>query len=173
MTVTVRPATRHDAMAIARVRVDTWRVAYRGLIADAVLDAMDADAEGRRRAERWSEFTADPRSRQLVAIDEDEVVGWAAVGPGRDDDRPGSGELYAIYAVPGIWSRGVGYALMLEAEAALRDGGFTTAHLWVLDGNERAASFYDREGWREDGAEKVDTGFVDDALHERRRVRDL
>ncbi|GAB04709.1 GNAT family N-acetyltransferase [Gordonia amarae] len=173
MSVIVRTAIRADAWAIARVRVDAWRVAYRGLIADAVLDGMDAEREGRVRTDRWSERMADNRNRQFVAVDGDEIVGWAAVGPGTDDDRPGSGELHAMYALPGVWSRGVGHALMCAAEQALREAGFVTAHLWVLDGNERAASFYERHGWHEDGAEKVDTGFVADSLHERRRVREL
>lgn len=171
--MTVRTATRSDAPAIARVRVDTWRVAYKGLVADAVLDGMDVGREGRQRAARWSEFMADSRSRQFVADDGHEIVGWAAIGPGTDDDRPGSGELRALYALPRVWSHGVGHALMVAAENALREGGFTTAHLWVLDGNERAASFYERHGWLEDGSAKVDSGFVADALHERRRVREL
>ncbi|NLE22727.1 MAG: GNAT family N-acetyltransferase [Actinobacteria bacterium] len=174
VTVTVRTASRRDARAIAHVRVETWRAAYRGLIAGAVLEALDAEKEGRRRAERWSEFTADPRSRQLVALDgAGAIVGWAALGRSRDADRRESGELYALYALPTHWSTGIGHALMVAAEDTMRAAGFDEAHLWVLRGNDRAASFYEQHGWREDGSDKVDDALVGQPLHERRRVKVL
>ncbi len=44
MSITIRPATAGDAPAIARVRIDGWRTAYRGLVPDAGVDAMDVDA---------------------------------------------------------------------------------------------------------------------------------
>jgi len=40
---TIRRATPADARAIAQVRVDAWRVTYRGMIPDAYLDAMTVD----------------------------------------------------------------------------------------------------------------------------------
>jgi hypothetical protein len=47
----------------------------------------------------------------------------------------------------------------------------------VLEGNDRAAAFYERHGWHEDGGVMVDErvigGHTAFALHERRRVRDL
>lgn len=173
MSVTVRAAARDDAYDIARVRVETWRAAYAGLLPDAVLDGLDADAEGRRRHALWAEYTADPRNTQLVAEVDGEVVGFAATGPCRDDPPLPDGHLYAIYVLPSHWSTGAGHALLVAAEAALRSAGWTSAHLWVLDGNERAASFYERHGWREDGATQVDTSFVAAALHEHRRARQL
>ncbi len=41
------------------------------------------------------------------------------------------------------------------ALAALRDGGFAYATLWVLGTNARARRFYERRGWRHDGASKL------------------
>ena len=88
----------------------------------------------------------------------------------RDEHAPGSGELWGIYAHPDAWSTGVGHALITAVEQALRSDGHETAYLWVLEGNERAARFYERHGWASDGARKVDTrpGLV---LHERRHVK--
>ncbi|UUT34933.1 GNAT family N-acetyltransferase [Microbacterium elymi] len=177
MVLTVRRATEADARAIATIRVASWRVAYHGLIADALLDRLDVDREAHLRALHWDRHNADPRSASLLAERDGYPVGWAATGLCRDEDAAGRGELYALYALPENWSTGVGHALMMAAEAALRASGFHTASLWVLDGNERAASFYERHGWREDGAAKEDDRIVGDtgipALHERRRVRDL
>jgi GNAT superfamily N-acetyltransferase len=182
MSVMVRPATRADARAIAEVRVETWRVAYDGLIDPALLGRMDVEREARARADRWDEYTADPRTGQFVAEVDGDVVGWAATGPTRDDDGRDAtgrerGEVYAIYALPAHWSTGVGHTLMVACERALGAAGFREASLWMLDGNVRAAAFYERHGWREDGAVKDDDRIVGDTgispLRERRRIRDL
>lgn len=175
MTVVVRTAVRSDAKDIARIRVETWRAAYAGLIADEVLASLDAAREGERRTERWDEFHADPRMTELVAHVDGAVAGWAAVGPSQDADLPDDGQVFAVYALPEFWGAGVGHALMEAAVAFLRSAGFARAHLWVLDGNERAAAFYERHGWIEDGATMTDDSLVrgHDPLHERRRVKPL
>jgi len=67
MTLIVRDATRADASAISHIRVDTWRAAYAGLVAQEVLDHMDAAAEAERRLARWDEMHGDPRGCELVA----------------------------------------------------------------------------------------------------------
>ena len=177
MAVTVRLATKQDARAIATVRIETWRVAYDGLIDQAVLDRMDLEREARRRAELWEQYHSDPRGAELIADVGGELAGWAAIGPSLDEDLPGDGQIYAIYALPPFWSVGVGHALMVDAENRLRAAGFESAHLWVLEGNERAASFYERHGWHEDGVVKDDDELIrgphPQTLRERRRVRRL
>jgi GNAT superfamily N-acetyltransferase len=177
MTVTVRTAVRSDARAIARVRVETWRAAYDGLIAREVLDHLDVDREGARREELWDEYHADPRGAELIAHADRELAGWAAVGPSIDDDLPDDGQIYAIYSLPEFWGTGVGFALLQASEAFLREAGFTHAHLWYLDGNERAAEFYRRNGWLEDGVTKHDdrlvAGVSTEPLFERRCVKQL
>lgn len=177
MRITVRVATKDDARAIATVRVETWRAAYDGLIDRVVLDRMNIDRETRRRADLWDQYHSDPRGAELLAEVDDEAAGWAVCGPSIDDDLPDDGQVFAIYALPRFWSTGVGHALMTDAETRLRTAGFRRAHLWVLEGNDRAAAFYERHGWREDGVVKDDDTLIGGAqpqtLHERRRVRDL
>lgn len=177
MSITVRAATHEDAALISQIRVATWRAAYAGLIPQDLLDALDAQTEGERRAARWDELHGDPRAVELVAELAGAAAGWAALGPSIDDDLPDDGQVYAMYALPEFWSRGVGHALMADAEERLRAAGFRRAHLWVLDRNERAAAFYESHGWREDGRTMTDErrGRRGDpvTLFERRRVRDL
>jgi GNAT superfamily N-acetyltransferase len=177
MTVTVRLAAREDARAIATVRIETWRAAYEGLIDQAVLDRMNVDREAQRRAELWEHYHSDARGAELIAEVDGELAGWAAMGPSLDEDLSADGQIYAMYALPSFWSAGVGHALMVDAESRLRAAGFESAHLWVLQGNERAGSFYERHGWREDGAVKDDDDLIrgphPQTLRERRRVRRL
>jgi GNAT superfamily N-acetyltransferase len=151
----VREARPADAAGIATVQVETWRVAYRGQVSDAHLDAMSVED----RTLRWRHILADsdpPVRLALVAADDGEVVGFAHVGASRDADATtGTGELTSLYLLPGHWGTGVGRRLIEAAEARLREGGFTIATLWVLDSNARGRRFYEAAGWTPDGATQL------------------
>lgn len=170
MELALRPASVADADGIAEVHVRSWQEAYRGLMPQRVLDGLSI-AE---RAAGWERIlTETVRSSQtLVVTDGDRVVGWAGYGAARDAEPVGGGELWGIYAHPDAWSTGVGHLLLTAVEQALQDAGHATAYLWVLEGNDRAAAFYERHGWHADDAVKVDhrPGMT---LTERRHVKPL
>jgi GNAT superfamily N-acetyltransferase len=145
--VTVREAVPGDAEAIARVQVETWRTAYRGIVPNAFLDEMDV-AE---RADRWREGFAERRTT-WVAESDGEVAEFVAFGPCRDDDASErTAELYAIYVLPDRWRRGIGRSLHDTCVAALRRDGFEEASLWTLEAIPDARAFYERLGWAPDG----------------------
>jgi len=147
--VTVRAADPHDAASIARVRVESWRWAYRGILPDALLDAMSVDDT--ERTWRRSILT-DESIRVFVAETADAAVGFVSASPSRDDDaREGTGEIAAIYVVPERAGAGGGRAIMAVAEDALRADGFVRATLWVLRDNAPARGFYEHRGWTWDG----------------------
>lgn len=150
----VRPATPADADAIARAHVRAWQHAYAGLFPEDELARLDA---AQRAAALRRRLAADePRRATLAAEDGGAVVGFASVGPSRDEDGGGLGELYAIYVDPDAWGRGAGRNLMEGALDALRAAGFGEATLWVLAQNPRARAFYEATGWAVDGTTKRD-----------------
>ena len=158
MTIKLREARRGDEPAVADVHVRAWQEAYRGLIPDEFLDELDPDD----RAATYT-FEADhpDATTTVVAVQEGEdcgevIIGFVAFGSSRDVDAPDHGEVAALYVDPDRYEGGVGRMLMREARRRLWEAGFTDALLWVLDGNERAARFYEREGWAPDGATRVE-----------------
>ncbi|UJR85090.1 GNAT family N-acetyltransferase [Sandaracinus amylolyticus] len=151
--MTIRLAHRDDADALARVHVEGWRWGYRGLLPDAFLDGLSV----RDRAARWRDILARdaPRERTWIALDDHDAQGFVSIGPGRDVPED-VGELYAMYVTSRSAGTGVARTLMSHALDALRvDSG--RAILWVLEHNARARRFYEREGWRADGATQRDT----------------
>jgi GNAT superfamily N-acetyltransferase len=152
MSVLVRPATTADARAIARVHIDSWEGAYRGLLPDAILDGLTIA----RREAQWGRILAERALDVLVGEVDGRVVGFAGVAiPARDaDERSGVGEIPAIYVTPLQWRAGVGSALEGAARERLRAGGCDEAVLWMLGGNSRAAGFYEALGWRDDGGRR-------------------
>ena len=149
--VTVRLAGATDADAIGRIQVETWRAAYTGLMPDETIAGFDVEAR-QRLWHAWFEQPW-PGSAVFVAEREGAVVGFANIGPCREEH--GAGELYAIYVQPDSWGTGAGRALIQRVEESLRSAGFGEAILWVLEGNERAERFYRAAGWELDGR-KVD-----------------
>jgi GNAT superfamily N-acetyltransferase len=145
----VRLATGDDALAVETIRVRGWRTAYRHVLPAAELDAMPVAPE------RWRPRLATPPRgwTTFVAEEGGEVVGFASVGPSRDE--AGLGELYAIYVDPARWSTGAGRALLERAEEQLCSE-YDTATLWVLEDNPRARRFYETAGWVPDGGRKAE-----------------
>jgi GNAT superfamily N-acetyltransferase len=143
--VSTRPARAEDTDEVGRIQVRTWRAAYAALLPASTLDAMDPRIQGAS----WSRVTR-PASvtRLLVAERGDRIVGFAAYGPHHEPDLDGRvGELYAIYVEPESWGTGAGHALMDAAVRGLLEAGWSGAILKVLEGNDRAREFYEREGW--------------------------
>lgn len=152
--LSLRDATPSDARDIATVHVESWQVGYRGLVPDEVLDGLCVAT----RERWWRETLATPGLRSTLLIsDEHALLGFAAVGAGRDGD-PVIGELYAMYLRSAAWGRGIGRTLHAAAMDRLRALGHRRANLWMLAGNERAQRFYHREGWLEDGRAKLVQG---------------
>ncbi|HZT03291.1 MAG TPA: GNAT family N-acetyltransferase [Steroidobacteraceae bacterium] len=140
----LRPAQPDDAMAVARVHVRAWQVAYAGLMPAEYLAGLRPE----ERAQRYDFSSPNPaRPRTWVAVEADTVVGFATISPARDEDAAGQGELCALYVEPDCWGRGVGRALASVARSELRRSGYTRAVLWVVAGNARAQQFYRADGW--------------------------
>ena len=92
-----------------------------------------------------------------------EVVGFVPVDRARDDDPATPTELWAINVLADHHGTGVAQALL---DAALGDDD---AYLWVVEGNERAQSFYRRNGFAVDGGRKRDERLGVDELRMTRR----
>ncbi|OBH83795.1 acetyltransferase [Mycobacterium scrofulaceum] len=145
----VRTAVPADAHEVARLHVRAWRSAYRGLIAPDYLDSLTPEAV----ADRYTFGRVGLRMPStLVAVDGPAIRGFATAGLCRDGELPNVGELMALYVDPAHVGAGVGALLLTAARARLRAVGVTEAALWVLDANTRARRFYERDGWRPDGA---------------------
>jgi ribosomal protein S18 acetylase RimI-like enzyme len=151
--VEIRRARPDDAAAIAALRVRAWRAAYRGILPDASLDALDAEAD----APRWRGYleAAAPDDRLWLAVDGDELVGYARTGASADDDVDlGTAEVHGLYVAPELIGSGVGRTLLAHALDDLAARGHEAVVLWHFVGNERAARFYERAGLRPDGARR-------------------
>lgn len=138
---------------MAALQVAGWRAAYQGLVPAAVLDGLSVDERAGALVARLESGVV----TVLLAEQEGELLGFGSVGASRDPDAgDGVAELYALYVQSDRWWSGIGSVLHSAALQAMSASSFVEATLWVLEGNERAERFYARQGWRPDGARKVD-----------------
>lgn len=158
----IRAAVVDDAEALTDLHLDVWEEAYAGLMPDRIF--TERRSQRSARVDRWrANIETGPISNLVAEADEPgRLLGFASFGPARDDG-PGlpSLELSALYVRSERYGTGLGHALF---EAAV---GGSAAYLWVLDGNQRASAFYERQGFRFDGETKADPVGI-----ERRMVRD-
>lgn len=167
--VLLRRATPADVDAVAQVHVRSWQRAYRGLLPDEYLDAL----QPAERAARYTFGEVEPgQPSTVVAVEGDVICGFATIGPCSNADMATAGELYGLYVHPDWWSHGAGRMLLHDARRRLVDDGFSHAALWVLVGNERAQGFYDIDGWRPDGQRRLQEvhGIVVDEIRFTRRL---
>jgi ribosomal protein S18 acetylase RimI-like enzyme len=154
----IREAEPKDARDIAEIHVRSWRAAYRGQLTDDFLDGLNV--EDRIEMHRLALESPPAEYRMWVAEDEGRAVGFAVTGKSEDADADErTAEVFAIYLDPDQVGTGVGRILFSHAVGDLRDRGFRSATLWVLETNEMARRFYELAGWTHDGtttSERVD-----------------
>jgi len=167
--VEVRPAVENEGYAIGALRSRAWQAAYRGVLPDAMLDALPLDEE------RWQAIARGEagEERLWVAFAGGKIVGYCHTGPSRDADAPeGCDEVYALYVEPDLIGFGVGNSLFERALVDLLGRGSTTVTLWVLESAARARRFYEVAGFAAEGARRDECEGVTGAATVRYR-RDL
>lgn len=152
--VSVRPARPEDAERVARVQLSTWRTAYADLLPREALDVPEVQA-----AALWLgavESPPSPRHRLLVAMERDELVGFAASGPSDEVDAV---ELMTLLVEPRWGRRGHASRLVAASVEHWRGDGFTTAVAWAWERDPATRGFLTGSGWEPDGAARgLDTG---------------
>ena len=116
-------------------------------------------SRSKARTKQWREWLrpGGDRTHTLVAELGPALVGFATLAiPSHDEDEAeGVGEIPALYVEPSAWGHGAGAALLEASAEDMRAAACTEGILWMLEGNERAAGFYERQGWRRDGGRRA------------------
>jgi GNAT superfamily N-acetyltransferase len=145
----VRRAVRPDVPAIVAVQNAAWRADFTQWVAEAQLLRSDVESEALWRQRVAAHY---PGCAVLVATVGSRVAGFVWSRPWTDtEDLPlETVKLNALYVDPVFQSRGLGSALMSEAESLAATAGCRHGALWVIERNVRARRFYERHGWRPD-----------------------
>ena len=142
--MTVRDAEPADLEPLARLWWSGWRDGHAAI--------LPAELARHRTLDSF-------RARMEAALAQVRVIG----APGapvafhliKDD------ELNQFYVAAEARGTGAAVDLMADAEAVFRSRGIDPAWLACAIGNDRAARFYEKAGWRRTGVENVPTDTAD------------
>lgn len=141
--MTVRPANRSDARAIAELHAESWRATYRGILRDEFLDGPLI--QDRRRL--WETRLSRSTETQLVKLIEDGGKLTAFVCASLDADPEWGALLDNLHVSPSSKGQGLGRRLMAEAAGwVLQHRPDSRLHLWVYEKNVPARGFYEHLG---------------------------
>ena len=139
----IRKAVLEDARGIAEVHVDSWLSTYGSIVPDDNLDSLTYES----REQSWQRGL----TQEGIFAAEDaagKIIGFATGGGERSGDYPDvEGELYAIYLLKDLQSKGTGRALTAAVAANLLEKGMSSMLVWVLADNP-SRGFYERMGGR-------------------------
>ena len=152
----VRLALPGEASAIAAIQRRSWEQTLPPALALQLLRSIDLEA----MTVSWLRAIMSPplaEFRVLVAVQDDRIAGFAAVGPSDDEDAEvGVDALVAEFAIdPQAQRRGHGSRLLNAIADTLRSDGFAAASWWVPTTNDALRRFVTSSGWAADGAHRV------------------
>lgn len=127
----LRPARADELDALARLWHDSWQDAHAAILPEALQQVRTLPSFRLRLRELLS--------RVRVAEMGGKAVGFAIV----EDD-----ELYQLFVSAAARGTGTAAALVADAEGIMAAEGVETGWLACAIGNQRAARFYEKCGWR-------------------------
>lgn len=166
--ISLRRATVADAEAIAQVRIESWRVTYRGMIPDSYLDGMQLEDS----VQHWRSILQilPEKTDQLcviVAESEGQLIGFAS-GMLLPETKLGmQAEVSALYLRPAWQRSGIGRRMLQKVARTVQALGADSLLVWVLSDNLAARKFYAQmgaallveQGFNWDGMDLMEAGY--------------
>ena len=138
--IRVRTAQFEELARLSGIMVCSFRSAFSGLVSEETLRTC-ADPENCRKL---LEHLYPDKTMHFLAGGDAGMLVWR--------DTPDGAEIMAIHSLPESWGSGLGHAMLTTA---LEQIGSRPVFLWAFRENHRARRFYEKHGFRRDGAERI------------------
>jgi GNAT superfamily N-acetyltransferase len=140
----IRSATFEDAEKIAYIHVKAWQESYKGIIHQNYLDTISFS----ERLAFRKKILMYPKTAQinLVAVQNDQIIGFCDAGVAFDSSEAYCGEIYAIYLLNEFKRHGAGKTLFNYINKLLEEHLLMPYVTWVLEENRTACRFYEKCG---------------------------
>ena len=128
-----------DPFEISNVYENSWKYAYKNILPKEYLDSIPRG--------QWANATKKAGMNSLVMLENDVIIGTASFCKSRWKPYRDYGEIVSIYFLPEYMGKGYGSLLLGQCIAELKQCGFDKVLLWVLEENDRARKFYEKNGF--------------------------
>lgn len=145
----IRLASLADARTLARIHIEGWQAAYSHIVPAELMASRTVDSREQEFAELLRAH--DDGDRFWLFERDGSAAALAYTRVGRDTDIASGGELKLFYTLPGMKGGGIGLKLFEHATGDLATRGMSP-YLYTFRENAAARAWYERRGWRADGA---------------------
>ena len=106
MKVEIRNAIKNDAKDIVRINIDSWKDTYNNIFPNSFLNSLDNKYESSvtKCIKNINEY--------VVAVESNNIVGFARIGKNKKNYNDEYGEIYALYIKKEYRKKGVGKKLL-------------------------------------------------------------
>lgn len=144
-------ATIDLADTIGYIHATAWHQAYEGIVPDAFLNLFtpaNRAASFRKNAPIWD-------AEAYLFMAEEQAAGLAFLTKDHEETAAeNSGEISAIYFLSDYWGTEYTHKAMDFCIERLKELGYKSISIWVLEDNIRARRFYEKYGFGLSGATK-------------------
>lgn len=156
--ITIRRARPGDEATLARIQTESWKAAFRTILAEATLERLTGMEKATQMYRRLLE-TGKGNGYLLEIGGHPHCIAWW--DSTREADMAGYAELICIHSLPDNWAKGFGSAMMARLLEDMTEAGFAAVMLWVFRDNRRAISFYEKWGFSPNGRHQEAFGAVE------------
>ena len=128
-----------NPLDISEIYEKSWKYAYRNIIPTDYLDNIPAG--------HWANSINKAGMHSLVITENNHIIGTASFCKSRWEQYSEYGEIVSIYFLPEYMGKGYGQYLIDACVDELNKSGFHKIILWVLEENQRARKFYEKNGF--------------------------
>ncbi|MBR0491831.1 MAG: GNAT family N-acetyltransferase [Clostridia bacterium] len=144
MDIIIRTATINDVGQIAKIKIEGWQTAYKGIIDNDFLDNMNLNEEIKKRKNNIENGVD-----IIVAELNNEIVGFCLYRnyiKEPENYHNANCELSALYVKSSLKRKGIGSKLMKYVIQKLKNQGKTQMILGCLKENSPSRTFYEKMG---------------------------
>lgn len=140
----IRKAIKEDSYSIAKLIVESWQTAYRGLIDDNYLNTLSIPD----RVIGWEKnILSQNKNNHIYVYEEDnKILGVIRFGKPDDESSNYNSEIHVLYVEPSLKRFGIGTKLFNFAKTYFVKQNTTNMIIWCLKNNLPSIKFYEKMG---------------------------
>lgn len=125
-----------NPLDISEIYEKSWKYAYRNIIPTDYLESIPSGC--------WANSINKAGMHSLIITENNQIIGTASFCKSRWEHYSEYGEIVSIYFLPEYIGKGYGQYLLNACVDELNKSGFNRILLWVLEENQRARKFYEK-----------------------------
>lgn len=129
-----------DSAEIAKLVIESWQSAYKGIIDDNYLKNLDENIA----TKRWNKTIEGKEKDVLIYRKNNKILG--VITYGKAEQGKETGEIYVLYVKPEEKRNGIGTKLFISTKQELLKMGYKNMVVYCLDKNRIGEGFYIKQG---------------------------